>query len=91
MKNEYIKNNNCSSNNSIPDNNSYNEDFILPQRSYRLLTDDDVRYLSNTDLALARNEIYARHGYIFVMEPFKSYFPSKGGILQIHTLKVMNN
>ena len=36
-----------------------------------------MRNLSKEKLALARNEIFARHGYIFKEEPFKSYFESK--------------
>lgn len=50
-----------------------------------LISDSDVRYLNKEELsiynkeelALIRNEIYARHGYIFNQEPFKSYFNQK--------------
>lgn len=33
--------------------------------------------ISKEEVALIRNEIYARHGYIFNTEPYKSYFESK--------------
>lgn len=37
----------------------------------------DLYGLTKEDVALIRNEIYARHGYIFNTEPFKSYFVAK--------------
>ena len=40
-------------------------------------TDDDVKNLSKETLAFLRNEMYARKGYIFKEEPYKSYFNSK--------------
>lgn len=42
-----------------------------------LLSDDDVKNLSKETLAFLRNEMYARKGYIFKEEPYKSYFNSK--------------
>lgn len=47
---------------------------IFPQASDKLLTADDVNNLSGWDLKIMRNEIYARHGYIFKTEEMKSYF-----------------
>ncbi|OFI05543.1 hypothetical protein CLOACE_16260 [Clostridium acetireducens DSM 10703] len=40
-------------------------------------TDSELKSLSKETLSLARNEIFARHGYIFQTEPYKSYFNSK--------------
>ena len=37
----------------------------FPQVSYRLLQPDKVHALSKTQLSLMRNEIFARHGYMF--------------------------
>ena len=74
LKNEYIKSSN--SNTETPDS-SNNADYILPQSSSSLLNESDLKNLSKETLALARNEIYARHGYIFSTEPFKSYFSAK--------------
>ena len=33
-----------------------------------------MKYLSTFELAIARNEIYARHGYIFVSNEWKDFF-----------------
>lgn len=65
--------------NTLPNNtldNSSN-DFIFPNSSVEILKDYQLTELSKEKLALARNEIFARHGYIFQTEPFKSYFPKK--------------
>ncbi len=42
-----------------------------------LLTDNDVRHLSKKELRLLRNEIYARHGYIFKSQDLRDYFNRK--------------
>ena len=41
------------------------------------ITASDLSGLSPTEVSMIRNEIYARHGYIFRKEPFKSYFESQ--------------
>lgn len=50
--------------------------YILPNSDKEPLTSYDLQNMSKEQLALARNEIFARHGYKFG-EPFKSYFESK--------------
>ena len=57
--------------------NATNSDYILKDSSKVYLTDNDLKNLSKDELALARNEIYARHGYVFNEERFKNYFVSK--------------
>lgn len=52
-------------------------DYIIPDSGTRLLTSADIAGLSKSDLALARNEIYARHGRAFSTEIYKEYFSSK--------------
>ncbi len=52
-------------------------DYIIPDSNSRYLTDADLSGLSARDLRLARNEIYARHGYIFSDSELKAYFESK--------------
>lgn len=47
---------------------------IFSQASQRLLTYTDINGLSKQDLKIMRNEIYARHGYIFKTSEMKSYF-----------------
>lgn len=51
--------------------------YILPKSSSAYLTDADVKNLSSQQLMLARNEIYARHGYIFRDSSLRSYFSGK--------------
>lgn len=51
--------------------------YILPQSSSRLLDYSDIAYLSKSELSLARNEIYARHGRIFTNPQIRSYFESQ--------------
>lgn len=45
-----------------------------PYTSLRKLTHADVAYLSPRDLKIMRNEIFARHGYIFQTNDMKQYF-----------------
>lgn len=52
-------------------------EFILPDSSLRLLTQEDVSGLSLEQLKIARNEIYARHGRKFKDEALNSYFTAK--------------
>lgn len=52
-------------------------EYILAQSSTEYLTEEDVHLLSAEQLRLARNEIYARHGFIFKPEELKSYFEGK--------------
>lgn len=42
--------------------------------STRRLTEEDLSYLMKEELRIARNEIYARHGYIFKSNDLKEYF-----------------
>ena len=53
---------------------AYTEDFIFPYSSDEYLNESDVSAYSKKDIQWAINEIYARHGYIFDMEPYQSYF-----------------
>ena len=50
------------------------EAFIFPDSAEKYLSEDEIRSVSVDDLALGRKEIFARHGYIFNEEPFKTYF-----------------
>lgn len=51
-------------------------EYIFPSdREY--LTKKQLEGLTKDDVALIRNEIYARHGYIFNSEAYKQYFSSK--------------
>lgn len=43
----------------------------------RLLTESDVQGLSKAEIRIMRNEIFARHGYIFKSKDLRDYFSSK--------------
>ena len=47
---------------------------LFPYTSTRKLTYSDIAHLSDYDLKIMRNEIYARHGYIFQSKDMKQYF-----------------
>lgn len=49
-------------------------DGIYPEASLRLLTDADLVGKSKLDLKMMRNEIFARHGYIFKTKDMKEHF-----------------
>ena len=61
------------------DSERYSKDepeYLFPSdREY--ITEYDLRYKTKEEVALIRNEIYARHGYIFKSETYQSYFESK--------------
>ena len=52
------------------------EKYILKDSSKRYLGESDIKNLTNEELGLAINEIYARHGRIFDDEYHKKYFES---------------
>ncbi len=52
-------------------------DYVIPYSSDRYLTNDDLMGLSSEELMYARNEIYARHGYIFNDAEIRAYFEKK--------------
>jgi len=47
---------------------------IYPQTSQRILTSSELAGLSKWELKVMRNEIFARHGYIFKTAEMKNYF-----------------
>lgn len=51
--------------------------YILPKSASRLLTEADLENLTQEDLRIARNEIYARHGRKFLDEGLQEYFNGK--------------
>lgn len=56
---------------------NYEGDYILPASGTKLLTNDDIKGMSKYDIALARNEIYARHGRKFQTAEYSKYFNGK--------------
>jgi hypothetical protein len=59
------------------DDYSTSDDYILPDSSSRIYSDDELSTLSSGELRIAKNEIYARHGRRFKDESLQSYFDSK--------------
>ena len=52
-------------------------DYILPDSSTHAYSRSQLEQMSNHDLFLARNEIYARYGRQFVSQELQDYFGSK--------------
>ena len=52
-------------------------EYILPDSDTRCLTEEDVTGLSEEEIRIALNEIYARHGRIFQSEDLNAYFASR--------------
>ncbi len=56
---------------------SVSADYILPDSNVRYLSKSELRSLSDYELMLARNEIYARHGRRFADSTLQLYFNQK--------------
>lgn len=52
------------------------DEYILPTDT-QYISESDLQGLTQEQVALARNEVYARHGYIFKNEDYQKYFSSK--------------
>lgn len=72
-----LKSNNDTSKINKIDEKENNRDFILPNSDTVKLKQSDIDNLTKQQLVLARNELFARHGYIFTTPEIKSYFQSK--------------
>ena len=57
--------------------NLSSSEYILPASDQSVMSEGDVADLTKEQLRLARNEIYARHGYVFQSEDLQTYFSSK--------------
>lgn len=52
--------------------------YILPDSNSRMLSEADLESLGERELMLARNEIFARHGFIFTTQWIQGYFLTQG-------------
>lgn len=52
----------------------YMDDYILPDSNVKALTEGDLERLHISVIDIARNEIYARHGYVFDNTEYSVYF-----------------
>lgn len=59
--------------------------YILPESDSRHYSTDELAGLTDEQLVLARNEIYARHGRGFNDASIRSYFESKSWYKQLYT------
>lgn len=53
------------------------QDCVFPDSDSRYLSEAEVSALSDEELRIAKNEIYARHGRMFASEDLDAYFRSK--------------
>lgn len=63
--------------NTVTDKLANKDGYILPNSDTVALTDADLAGLTAQELSYARNEIYARHGYVFDSQELNSYFSQK--------------
>ena len=52
-------------------------EYLLPESNSKYLTEADLAQLTHEELCFARNEIYARHGYIFIVPEVAAFFAEK--------------
>ena len=57
--------------------NSQTQEYIFPDSDKKYLSEDEVRSVDASQLSLGRNEIFARHGYIFKDDSINQYFAGK--------------
>lgn len=80
-KNEEVEINDTLSDKDTGENVDYTDEeeakgeFLFPSDSV-LITDEELEKLDDKKIELIKNEIYARHGYIFTNQALKKYFES---------------
>lgn len=67
------------------------KDYILADSSDKSISKSDIKSLSNYDLRIAINEIYARHGYTFQAADLNDYFNNKDWYEPDSSLTDMND
>lgn len=60
------------------------QDYVIPDSQSRRLTPDDLANLSSSQLRIARNEIYARHGRRFKSADLAEYFARMNWYRPLH-------
>ncbi len=58
---------------SVPDSQQWVDAYLWPSDRY-YITVDDLRGYTQEGVAAIRNEIYARHGYVFQTDKWRNYF-----------------
>ncbi len=62
-------------------------DYIFPNSDSEYLTKSDIKGMSKSEINLAKNELYARHGRKFKSKELQDYFDSKDWYEGIYTPK----
>ena len=65
--------------------------FVLPKSNKKVYSEKKLKKLSSRKLAIARNEIFARHGYIFNNVSWKKYFKKKKWYSEKYDSNYFNN
>lgn len=65
--------------------------YILPDAPFRFYTREELGALSLSDVWLASNEIYARHGRMFKDEGLQKYFDSKSWYMPLYEPDVFDS
>lgn len=55
-----------------------NSEYLLPDADKHYIKESDISWMTDTELLLARNEFYARHGRKFDTKFIRKYFESQG-------------
>ncbi|MCG6534398.1 MAG: caspase family protein, partial [Syntrophales bacterium LBB04] len=77
-KSEELKSVSCSDIQTVPSSVSGHSKWLFPDSKSRYLTETDLRGLSLDQLWVARNEIFARNGFIFKTDKGRDYVRSLG-------------
>ena len=64
---------------------SFSSSGVYPEASQRLLTAGELNGMTRYQLKIMRNEIFARHGYIFQTDDMRSYFLNKSWYKPLYT------
>lgn len=75
---------------TITEETAETDDYIFADSDSRYLTEDEIYALSQEEMRLARNEIYARHGRIFADEGLSEYFNSKSWYQPLYSPEEMD-
>ncbi len=68
---------NGSSSSSGSNSGATSNSYIFPNSSKKKLTDSQLKKMTKKRLGIARNEILARHGYVFKSSYYKKYFKNQ--------------
>jgi len=69
---------------------SINRSYVLSNSDIIKLTSEEIDRLSDLEILIARNEIFARHGYIFGVPELNNYFQSKSWYTKISNNVTLN-